>query len=91
MKNAPALPARRKQETLRIERIGQTVRVLDSSCKAERDLHGAVVDETKFTFLIQTPRGRRRVPKAGRRFAFPFGTLVGDDIVHAPSERLKRR
>lgn len=84
-------PARRKQEIIRQERIGQTVRVLDSSCKDVRDLRGVVVDETKFTFLIQTERGPKRVPKKGARFSFPFGVLDGNDIQNAPSERLKRR
>ncbi len=84
-------PARQKQDILRIERIGQTIRVLDASCRAVRDLHGVVVDETKNTFLIQTSRGRKRVAKHGARFAFPFGMVEGNDIQHAPSERLKRR
>lgn len=84
-------PARRKQEIIRHERIGQPVRVLDWSCKAVRDLRGVVVDETKFTILIQTGCGQKRVPKKGVRFSFPFGTLEGNDIQHTPSERLKRR
>lgn len=84
-------PARQKQEILRLERIGQKVRVLDASCKAVRELQGVVVDETKFTFLIQTGRGFKRVPKKGARFEFPFGIIDGDEIRHAPSERFKRR
>ena len=84
-------PARQKQDILRIERIGQPVRALDASCRAVRDLHGVIVDETKNTFLIQTQRGRKRVAKKGARFVFRFGTLEGNDIQHAPSERLKRR
>ncbi len=90
MKNTPASSARQKQETLQHACIGKPVRVLPCACKAVQDLEGVVLDETKSTFLVQTRRGPKRVPKKNTRFAFPFGIVDGNDILCAPDERLKR-
>lgn len=84
-------PAARKQDNLRRPYIGNPVRVLPGSGKGPAPWSGVVLDETKSTFLIQTEVGPKRVPKKGIRFAFPFGIVDGNDIRHAPSERLKRK
>jgi ribonuclease P protein subunit POP4 len=55
---------------------------------------GRVVDETKHTFLVETPNGVKRVGKAGNRFVFRVGphavALVGDDIMFQPEDRTKK-
>jgi ribonuclease P protein subunit POP4 len=55
---------------------------------------GRVVDETKHTFLVETPSGVKRVGKAGNRFVFRVGTdavaLDGDDIMFQPEDRTKK-
>ncbi len=90
MKNTPVPSARQKREMLQHEFIGCDVLVLEISGKAERNLSGVVLDETKSTFLVQTRRGQKRVPKKGARFQFAFGAVDGNDLLCAPSERLKR-
>jgi len=90
VKNTPAIGARQKRDILRHACIGKPVRVLPGARKAVPDLEGVVLDETKSTFLVQTRRGTKRVPKKDTRFAFPFGIVDGNDILCAPDERLKR-
>ena len=57
-------------------------------------LSGRVVDETKHTFLVETPSGVKRVGKAGNRFVFRVGpdavALGGDDIMFQPEDRTKK-
>ncbi len=90
MKKTPTTLARQKPDVLRHACIGQTVRVLNAAGKAASPLEGVVLDETKSTFLIQSERGPKRVPKKDARFAFPFGIVDGNDIAFEPHERLKR-
>jgi ribonuclease P protein subunit POP4 len=55
---------------------------------------GLVVDETKNTFLVETPSGVKRIPKSGKRFFFRVGNtdvmVDGDDIMFQPEERTKK-
>ncbi|MFA5860420.1 MAG: ribonuclease P protein subunit [Candidatus Thermoplasmatota archaeon] len=55
---------------------------------------GRVVDETKHTFLVETPSGVKRIPKPGRRFRFEFEgkacELEGNDIAFQPEDRIKK-
>lgn len=55
---------------------------------------GIVVDETKNTFLVETPTGVKRVPKPGKRFLFRVGNtdvaIQGDDIMFQPEDRTKK-
>jgi ribonuclease P protein subunit POP4 len=59
-----------------------------------KDVSGRVVDETKHTFLVETPKGVKRVGKAGNRFVFRLGSdavaLDGDDIMFQPEDRTKK-
>ena len=75
------------KDVARSELIGLFVRV-------DTGLEGRVVDETKNTFLVETPSGVKRVPKPGRRFLFRVGTgaieIHGDDIAFQPEDRTKK-
>lgn len=57
-------------------------------------LKGQVVDETKNTFLVETPSGVKRVPKIGNRFVFRVGMeaheVDGDMIAFRPEDRTKK-
>ncbi len=77
------------------EFIGAYLEVLFAPCLDQIGLKGRVVDETKNTFLIDTEKGRRRIPKCGRLFliAFPSGESLrcwGEEIAFRPEERIKK-
>lgn len=76
----------RANDVARHELIGLEVTV--------NGLSGRVVDETKHTFLVETPKGAKRVGKAGNRFVFRVGAdavaLDGDDIMFQPEDRTKK-
>lgn len=80
-------------EIARHELIGLEVTV-ESPDAGMRGLAGRVVDETKHTFLVETPDGVKRVGKAGNRFVFRVGAdavaLDGDDIMFQPEDRTKK-
>ncbi len=91
--------ARRKQATrAKIplfalgELIGRRVRVEKSSCKGARGIEGTVLDETLNTFVLATPRGRKRIPKKGAVFLFvEEGEMVsGSLLLHRPEDRTKK-
>ncbi len=78
------------------ELIGLKIRVLDYPDPSLRGLEGRVLDETKYTLLIETGRGRRvRILKLHGVFQFmlPNGEKViirGAKILARPEERLKK-
>lgn len=75
------------QDIARHELIGRAVSV-------ENGPSGLIVDETKNTFLVETPAGVKRVPKSGRRFHFRAGdslaVIHGNDIMFQPEDRTKK-
>lgn len=60
------------------ELIGQKVKVKNSSCKEWIGLSGSIVDETLHTFVIDTPRGRKRISKASCAWIFPTADVTVD-------------
>ncbi|HOT07480.1 MAG TPA: ribonuclease P protein component 1 [Methanotrichaceae archaeon] len=80
----------------RHELIGLKVEVLDTSNRTMAGMTGWVVDETRNTFVIETPRGERRVPKAESSFVFtlPDGRrvrIVGSILISQPENRINKR
>ena len=77
-----------------VERIVRETRRGSSHVVVEGGLSGLVVDETKNTFLVETPTGVKRVPKPGKRFLFRVGNtdvaIDGDDIMFQPEDRTKK-
>ena len=58
-----------------------------------KGLTGRVVDETRNTLVLETARGKVRVPKEGQTFALalPDGATIevlGCDIRHRPEDRI---
>jgi len=69
------------------------VRVTGAAGKDLRGLEGRIVDETRGTFLVETAKGRKRVPKQGSRFLFPQLSreiVPGEQLLVRPEERTKR-
>lgn len=86
--------SRRTTAVARSELIGLPVTV-ESRHAGWNGLSGAVVDETKHTFLVETgPRSLKRVPKPGNRFVFRVGpdafVVEGADITFQPEDRTKK-
>ncbi|HXZ90374.1 MAG TPA: ribonuclease P protein component 1 [Candidatus Dormibacteraeota bacterium] len=84
------------QNILRHELIGLTVKVSDATDPTIRGVRGAVVDETKNTLKIRSPRGTLMIPKniATFRFKLPNGVQVdvdGERLTARPEGRLKTR
>jgi len=84
-----------KENILRHELIGLPVEVVDAANPAQQGIAGRIVDETRNTLVIETPRGRKRVGKASATFRIPLpgGTVVdvsGSALVSQPEKRLTK-
>jgi ribonuclease P protein subunit POP4 len=80
----------------RHELIGLSVVVADSSNPAHVGLSGRVVDETRNTFLLETKRGTKRIPKLNTSliFTLPEGRRVkvtGSILISQPENRITKR
>jgi len=81
-----------KRELMRSELIGLEVEVLPNpGCG---NVRGAVVDETKRTFVIRKDDREIVVPKSTNEFLFTYqGDKVqihGSEIQHRPEDRIKK-
>jgi ribonuclease P protein subunit POP4 len=74
------------------EIIGKEVRVARSSCKDLAGTQGRILDETKNTLLLQTEKGRKRIPKSCCDFFFvEEGVEVpGKTFAVRPEDRTKK-
>ncbi len=84
-----------KENILRHELIGLPVEVVGAANPAQQGIAGRIVDETRNTLVIETPRGRKRVGKARATFRIPLpgGTVVdvsGSALVSQPEKRLTK-
>jgi ribonuclease P protein subunit POP4 len=75
------------------ELIGLPVSIVRADNPALNSISGVVVDETKHFLTVDTPNGRKRVPKSGAVFRFTVNgkdvDIDGRDIEVAPEERIK--
>lgn len=89
MRSVKATPT----DVARRELIGLDV-LIESPDRGFDGLQGRVVDETKHSFLVETPKGVKRAPKQGARFVFRVGAesvaIRGDDIMFQPEDRTKK-
>ena len=81
---------------VRHELIGLEVKIKDSTDPTQKGLKGRVVDETQRTFVIETRKGEKIIPKANCIFIFtlPNKTKVEVDgklLVSRPEDRIKKR
>jgi ribonuclease P protein subunit POP4 len=80
----------------RQELIGLRVMVEESTNPCLKGLSGKVVDETRNTFLLETERGLRRIPKSNTSliFTLPDGRRVkvaGSVLISQPENRINKR
>ena len=80
----------------RQELIGLSVMVEDSTNPCLKGLSGKVVDETRNTFLLETERGIKRIPKSNTSliFTLPDGRRVkaaGSILISQPENRINKR
>ncbi|HKZ63685.1 MAG TPA: ribonuclease P protein subunit [Thermoplasmata archaeon] len=75
------------------ELIGLPVVVSASSDASLVGLGGVVVDETRNTLRVATPKGEKTVPKHGTQFTFDVQggqRVAGDDLLFRPEDRIKK-
>lgn len=70
--------------------IGKKIRVVSSTNKTVFDMSGVVVDETQYTFVVQTERGTKRILKRSCIFECEGKKFAGKDIEKQSFERLKK-
>jgi len=80
----------------RQELIGLRVMVEESTNLCLKGLSGKVVDETRNTFLLETERGIKRIPKSNTSliFTMPDGRRVrvaGSILISQPENRINKR
>jgi len=71
------------------EWIGKHGKVVSSTNPDALGIEGTIVDETKNTVTIETPRGDKKVQKRGTVFAIDGHQVSGDDVLASPEERIK--
>ena len=74
------------------ELIGRKIKVIDAKNRTLVGIQGIVIDDTKFTLLIDTPHGVKRVIKAQCVFELDLDGLKikaeGRELIGTPDERL---
>ena len=80
-------------KVLRGELIGKTINAIH--LRDKREITGKVIDETKFTLVVKTKKGRKRLVKTAYAFEFPYGKkklrIEGRYFNKKPEERIKTR
>jgi len=80
---------------LKHELIGLKVIVTKSENLSEVGISGELVNETKNTLVIQTPKGDKSIQKLGREFVFTVDKnkikINGGMIVSRPEDRIKKK
>jgi ribonuclease P protein subunit POP4 len=80
----------------RHELIGLQAVVDESTNPCLKGISGKVVDETRNTFLLETERGIKRIPKSNTSliFTLPAGQRVrvaGSILISQPENRINKR
>lgn len=79
-------------EFLAGELVGERAKVEESSDKGFQGLEGKIVDETRNTFVFETRKGRKTVPKKECVFYFPSSGVSanGELLVSRPEDRTRK-
>lgn len=77
------------------ELIGLQAQIVESSDKKIIGINGKVIDETKFTFILSTVNGTRRLAKSNSRWKFEYdereSELDGARLTRRSYERIGER
>ena len=85
-----------KDNILRHEMIGLTVKIHDSNDKKKIGTNGKIIDETQKTFKIKIKEKILTIPKEGCIFNMnlPDGSIVkvdGNKIISRPEDRIQKK
>ncbi len=72
------------------EFIGKALRVVECSAHGFGGMDGKIIDETKNTFVVETPSGIKRIPKKGCVFSIGGNRVRGDDVMFRAEDRPKK-
>ncbi|RLE63822.1 MAG: ribonuclease P protein subunit [Thermoprotei archaeon] len=80
----------------RHELIGLRIEVIESPNSFQKGIRGEIIFETMNTLIVDTPKGRKVIPKKDRVFKIwlPDGIAVlieGNIILGRPEDRLKKK
>ena len=86
---------RSAKNILRHELIGLECRVAESDNRSQVGIEGRVVDETRKTLVIETPKGFKIVPKQGTVFRLSLQKetveVPGSLLIAKPEDRIKKK
>ena len=83
-----------RRKTSKLQLIGRIVKVTKSRNKSNIGIEGKIIDETKFTIVLETGKGTtKRLLKSGITMTDKKSKedIVGESIVGKLEERLKQR
>ncbi len=73
------------------ELIGLNLKIKRASSKDLQGMEGRIIDEGKNSFLLETSKGRKRIPKIGTTFVFESHHEVeGNLLLIRPEDRTKK-
>lgn len=76
------------------ELIGMKTKIKESTDPTWKGKTGRIIDETKNTFLLETKKRRKMIPKDIAKFEFKKNgkkiTLDGIKITYRPEDRIKK-
>jgi ribonuclease P protein subunit POP4 len=73
------------------EFIGLKLQIKESKNKSLEGISGIIIDETKKTFKIKTPKGNKLVLKKDTILIIDEKIISGNEIEKRPEERIKKR
>lgn len=83
------------KDILKLELIGVNMKVVNSENKSNIGINGRIVDETKNTISVKTPKGIKKLMKKQNTFQLESGNMKfiikGELLMHRPEERIKLR
>ena len=71
------------------EFLGKKITIIKSPISNQLGVEGIIVDETKYTFIILTKGGEKKVLKSKKEFLIDGTKIFGDVILKRPEERIK--
>ena len=87
---------RTPRNILRHELIGLECEVVDSPNRYQIGIKGKIVDETRNTIVLETPKGYKRIEKKDRVFRVKLDDnsivdINGSGIIARPEDRIKKK
>ncbi len=83
----------KKKDLLTQEFIGKNITIIKSPTTSLKGFKGKIIDETKFTFIIEKNKKRKTIIKNQIEFTIDNNKtkIYGNEISKRPEDRLKMR